>query len=77
MAVNYDPSGSMKCMDVFVADPLSHVAKNKEDWVETRFAAWKEFVRVDVRFHDVQGAHYTMLNLEYVFKILQKHCGNF
>ncbi|OJD14343.1 hypothetical protein AJ78_05308 [Emergomyces pasteurianus Ep9510] len=68
MAVNYDPSGSIKCMDVFVADPLSHVAKNREDWVETRLAAWKEFVREDVRFHDVQGAHYTMLNPEYVVK---------
>lgn len=66
MAVNYDPEGSIKCMDVFVADPLSHVAKNRRDWVESRLAAWKEFVREDVRFHDVQGAHYTMLNKEYV-----------
>ncbi|KAL2359526.1 hypothetical protein RJZ56_007627 [Blastomyces dermatitidis] len=71
MAVNYDPSGNVKCMDVFVADPLSHVAKNRRDWVETRLAAWKEFVREDVRFHDVQGAHYTMLNPEYVVKFAE------
>jgi thioesterase domain-containing protein len=66
MAVDYDPKGDVKCMDVFVADPLSHVAKNREDWVASRLAAWREFVREDVRFHDVQGAHYTMLNKEYV-----------
>jgi acyl-CoA synthetase (AMP-forming)/AMP-acid ligase II/thioesterase domain-containing protein len=66
MAVDYDPEGSIKCMDVFVADPLSHVAKNRRDWVQSRLAAWKDFVREDVRFHDVQGAHYTMLNKEYV-----------
>ncbi|KAL4770577.1 hypothetical protein BDW60DRAFT_217985 [Aspergillus nidulans var. acristatus] len=66
LAVDYDPSGSVKCMDVFVADPLSHVAKDRTDWVEGRLSAWREFVREDVRFHDVQGAHYTMLNREYV-----------
>ncbi|KAB8068191.1 hypothetical protein BDV29DRAFT_195847 [Aspergillus leporis] len=66
MAVDYEPEGSVKCMDVFVADPLSHVAKNRRDWVESRLAAWRDFVREDVRFHDVQGAHYTMLNKEYV-----------
>ncbi|KAF9885524.1 hypothetical protein FE257_012852 [Aspergillus nanangensis] len=66
MAVDYDPEGSIKCMDVFVADPLSHVAKDRQDWVQSRLAAWKEFVREDVRFHDVQGAHYTMLKKEYV-----------
>ncbi|KAI9037496.1 acetyl-CoA synthetase-like protein [Aspergillus affinis] len=66
MAVDYEPEGSVHSMDVFVADPLSHVAKDRKDWVESRLAAWKDFVREDVRFHDVQGAHYTMLNPEYV-----------
>ncbi|KAK2750372.1 putative NRPS-like protein biosynthetic cluster [Myotisia sp. PD_48] len=66
MAIDYEPEGSIKCMDVFVADPLSHVAKNRTDWIETRLSAWKDFVREGVRFHDVQGAHYTMLNPEYV-----------
>jgi thioesterase domain-containing protein len=69
MAVDYDPEGSIKCMDVFVADPLSHVAKNTRDWVKSRLAAWKDFLRGDVRFHDVQGAHYTILNKEYVAKV--------
>lgn len=65
-AVDYEPEGTVKCMDVFVADPLSHVAKDRKDWVEGRLAAWMEFVREDLQFHDVQGAHYTMLNKEYV-----------
>ena len=66
LAVDYEPSGNVKSMDIFVADPLSHVAKDRKDWVESRLSAWKEFVRDEVRFHDVQGAHYTMLNPEYV-----------
>ncbi|XDG03919.1 hypothetical protein ABKA04_003534 [Annulohypoxylon sp. FPYF3050] len=66
LAVDYEPEGSVANMDVFVADPLSHVAKNREDWIQNRLAAWKSFVRSDVRFHHVEGAHYTMLNPEYV-----------
>lgn len=66
LAVDYEPEGSVANMDVFVADPLSHVAKNREDWIQNRLAAWKSFVRSDVRFHQVEGAHYTMLNPEYV-----------
>jgi acyl-CoA synthetase (AMP-forming)/AMP-acid ligase II/thioesterase domain-containing protein len=68
LAVEYEPRGAVKCMDVFVADPLSHVAKDRRDWVEGRLSAWRGFVREGVRFHDVQGAHYTMLNREYVEK---------
>lgn len=65
LASNYEPSGNVKCMDVFVADPLSHVAKDRHDWVENRLSAWKGYVREDVRFRDVQGEHYTMLNEEH------------
>lgn len=43
MAINYEPSGSVKNMDVFVADPLSHVARDRKDWVQSRLAAWKDF----------------------------------
>ncbi|KAK0614956.1 hypothetical protein B0T17DRAFT_540691 [Bombardia bombarda] len=71
MAVDYEPSGSVKHMDIFVADPLSHVAKDREDWIETRLSAWKDFAREGVRFHDVQGAHYTMLNPEYVINFAE------
>lgn len=65
LASNYEPSGDVKCMDIFVADPLSHVAKDRHDWVENRLSAWKGYVRENVRFHNVQGEHYTMLNEEY------------
>lgn len=71
MATDYEPGGSVGCMDVFVADPLSHVAKNREDWIQNRLSAWKEFVRDGVRFHHVQGAHYTMLSPEYVPTFVQ------
>ncbi|KAL5923806.1 hypothetical protein ACKVV1_011445 [Pyricularia oryzae] len=67
LAVDYEPSGSVRSMDVFVADPLSHVAKNREDWINGRLSAWKDFVKGgDVRFHNVDGAHYTMLNPKFV-----------
>lgn len=67
LAVDYEPSGEVTSMDVMVADPLSHVAKDRNDWIRNRLSAWKEFVRdEDVQFHHVQGAHYTMLNREYV-----------
>jgi acyl-CoA synthetase (AMP-forming)/AMP-acid ligase II/thioesterase domain-containing protein len=66
LAVDYEPTGNVNSMDIFVADPLSHVAKDRKDWIETRLSAWKDFVRTEVRFHDVQGAHYTMLNPGYV-----------
>lgn len=66
MAVDYEPTGNVKCMDVFVANPLSHVAKDKKDWIENKLSYWKDFVREGVNFHDVGGAHYTMLNQEYL-----------
>ena len=67
LAVDYEPSGSIQGMDVFVADPLSHVAKTREEWINNRLSAWKDFVKNgDVRFHNVQGAHYTMLNPKFV-----------
>ncbi|KAH8754377.1 hypothetical protein F5883DRAFT_607848 [Diaporthe sp. PMI_573] len=44
---------------------LSHVARDRQDWVENKLMAWKSYVREDVRFHHVQGQHYTMLNSEY------------
>ncbi|OTA98387.1 hypothetical protein M426DRAFT_326014 [Hypoxylon sp. CI-4A] len=66
LAMDYEPGGSVANLDVFVADPLSHVAKNREDWIQNRLAAWKDFVRSEVRFQHVEGAHYTMLNPEYV-----------
>jgi hypothetical protein len=66
LAVDYEPEGTIKCMDVFVADPLTHIAKDRKSWIANRLAAWSDFVREDVHFHEVDGAHYTMLNAKYV-----------
>ncbi|KAL4891060.1 hypothetical protein BDV59DRAFT_209228 [Aspergillus ambiguus] len=66
MATEYEPSGSVRTLDVFVADPLTHVAKTREEWVNGLLSAWKDFVREEVRYHHVEGAHYTMLKPEYV-----------
>ncbi|GES59409.1 TdiA protein [Aspergillus terreus] len=66
MATEYEPSGNVRHLDVFVADPLTHVARTREEWVNGLLAAWKDFVREGVRYHHVEGAHYTMLKPEYV-----------
>ncbi|KAI3390548.1 hypothetical protein diail_9209, partial [Diaporthe ilicicola] len=67
LAVDYEPSGTVQNMDVFVAEPLRHVAKNREEWVGGMLAAWKDFVKGgDVVFRHVQGGHYTMLNPKFV-----------
>jgi acyl-CoA synthetase (AMP-forming)/AMP-acid ligase II/thioesterase domain-containing protein len=62
IAQDYDPSGTVASMDVFYAIPLSAVAKNKSDWMDNHLSKWKEFVRSDVRFTEVDGAHYTMVS---------------
>ena len=66
IAHDYDPSGSVSCMDVFYAIPLQAVAKNKEDWVKNKLSLWRDFVKGEVRFHEAEGAHYTMMGPQYV-----------
>ncbi|MCJ1461651.1 hypothetical protein MMC07_000248 [Pseudocyphellaria aurata] len=65
-ARDYDPSGSIATMDIFYAIPLAQVAKNKEDWVANHLSKWSDYVRQAPRFHEVNGAHYTMMGPEYV-----------
>ena len=66
IAHDYDPSGSVSCMDVFYAIPLQAVAKNKEDWVKNKLSLWRDFAKGEVRFHEAEGAHYTMMGPQYV-----------
>ncbi|OHE91836.1 hypothetical protein CORC01_12844 [Colletotrichum orchidophilum] len=61
LAQDYEPQGAIRSMDVFVADPLQEVAFNREDWVQDKLSRWRDFV-ADVRFHDVPGEHYSMLD---------------
>ncbi|PYH40965.1 non-ribosomal peptide synthetase [Aspergillus saccharolyticus JOP 1030-1] len=67
MAVDYDPSGSIAGMDVFYCIPLAVVASSKKQWREEQLSKWEDFTRSAPRFHDVGGAHYTMLSPEHVF----------
>ena len=67
MAVDYDPSGSICGMDVFYCIPLAVVASSKEQWRNEHLSKWVNFTRSEPRFHEVGGAHYTMLGTEHVF----------
>ncbi|KAF9895404.1 hypothetical protein FE257_000310 [Aspergillus nanangensis] len=67
MAVDYEPSGSVATMDVFCCIPLAMVASSKQQWRDEHLSKWKDFTREEPKFHDVGGAHYTMLSPEHVF----------
>ena len=71
----YEPRGSVKAMDVFYCQPLKIVAKTREEYRTKKLDKWKDFVRGDVRFHEVDGEHYTMIGPDHVFafqRTLQK-----
>lgn len=71
-ARDYNPSGSVANIDVFIADPLSAVAKDRASWVENHLGKWKDFSRTEPCLHEVGGAHYTMLAPEHVLSCQQK-----
>ncbi|KAM0793987.1 hypothetical protein BDR22DRAFT_877314 [Usnea florida] len=62
----HDPSGSVAQMDVFYCQPLQVVARTREEYRDTKLNRWADFVRGDVRFHEVDGEHYTMIGVEHV-----------
>ena len=65
-AIDYEPRGTAASIDVFVANPLASVAGSKKEWYEKHLTRWEEFSRSEVKFWDVEGAHYTMINEEFV-----------
>jgi acyl-CoA synthetase (AMP-forming)/AMP-acid ligase II/thioesterase domain-containing protein len=67
IAQDYDPSGKVGVMDIFYAIPLSAVAKTKGEWKEKHLSKWSEFVQTPPQFHEVEGAHYTMISPLHVF----------
>lgn len=74
-ALEYEPSGSVACIDVFHAIPLKLVAKDRNDWVDNKLSKWADFSRSKPRMHKVDGAHYTMMAPEHIFsfqKILNR-----
>ena len=72
MAVDYEPGGSVEVMDVFFAHPLKISASSKEEWLERHLSKWADFCRTAPRFHEVGGAHYTMLSSEHVEAFAEK-----
>ncbi|KUJ06386.1 putative non-ribosomal peptide synthase-like protein [Mollisia scopiformis] len=72
IAHDYDPSSSVSKMDVFYAIPLAAVAKDKQDWMENHLSKWDGFVNEEVKFHEVDGAHYTMLGPDNVLSFQKK-----
>ncbi|KAL9036760.1 MAG: hypothetical protein Q9180_004109 [Flavoplaca navasiana] len=67
----YEPSGSVECMDVFYCQPLKVVARTRKEYRETKLNRWTDFVRSEVRFHEVDGEHYSMIGPEHVFTFQQ------
>ena len=74
MAVDYEPSGWIRGMDVFFCHPLRIAAPNKQEWREKHLSHWQDFAG-DVRWHEVDGAHYTMLAPEYVMTFQRRLKG--
>ena len=66
MARDYEPSGSVKSIDVFYAIPLKAVARTKEEWLAEHLNKWQYFCETEVRFHEVGGTHYTMIGQSHV-----------
>ena len=59
-------------MDVFYAVPLAAVAQSKKEWVEGPLSKWQDFVKEAPRYHEVDGAHYTMISPENVQRFAKK-----
>ncbi|OHE94849.1 hypothetical protein CORC01_09867 [Colletotrichum orchidophilum] len=62
----YEPVGKVESLDVFVADPPSYAARDRQDWQENKLGLWAGFARTGVEFHDCPGIHAKMLNREHV-----------
>ncbi|KAL9640460.1 MAG: hypothetical protein Q9164_000279 [Protoblastenia rupestris] len=67
----YDPSGSVSHMDIFYCQPLKVVARTRDEYRKTKLNHWADFVRDDVKFHEVDGEHYTMIGPDHVLKFQQ------
>ena len=72
MARDYDPSGRVNSIDVFYAIPLSAVANSKSDWLDNHLSKWSDFCASEPQFHEVDGAHYTMISPEHVVSFQKK-----
>ena len=62
----YDPTGSVRKADVFWVTPLMSVAQDRRQWMDEHLLDWNDFVKEPPRFHECEGTHSKMLNLEFV-----------
>ena len=62
----YEPVGKVERLDVFVADPPTYAARDRQDWRENKLGSWVNFSRTEVEFHDCPGIHAKMLNPEHM-----------
>lgn len=65
MAVDYEPTGSVDSLDVFVAEPLRVAAASRSEWM-LQLGRWQDFCKSSPRLHNVGGGHYTMIGSEHV-----------
>ena len=72
LAVNYDPSGEVPGVDIFIAIPLARLQLTKAQWRDEKLAEWNDFTTSKARFHDVDGEHYTMMGEEHVHAFQRK-----
>lgn len=68
---DYDPSGDVSHMDIFYCQPLKDVASNRVDYRKQHLNHWVNFIRNDLKFWEVDGQHYTMIDQEHVPKFQQ------
>ncbi len=66
MAVDYEPSGRVGAIDIFHAIPLKVAAGSQKEWIEDHLSKWGDFSETEPRFHQVGGAHYTMIGPNHV-----------
>lgn len=66
LATHYEPSGKVGSIDVFHAVPLKAAAKSRMEWLKNHLSKWKDFCVTTPQFHEVGGAHYTMLGPDFV-----------
>lgn len=65
IARDYEPAGRVPALEVFYAEPIAAVAGSIEEWRNQRLSCWTGFVD-DVKFHRVDGHHYTLMAPEHV-----------
>ena len=62
----YEPSGEVAHMDVFYCQPLKDVASSRVEYRKQHLNRWVDFIRDDVKFWEVEGKHYTMIDSDHV-----------